>query len=221
MKKTLLILLCMTALAASAQQFRYGFSIAPAKTILNIESDMYDPAESYRGIQYGLLLDQTFLKGEYIALTFGLNLNYTNSGFSTLQEKPNDDDKYWEVKTRYIEIPLTLRLRTPQFGAFTVYGEVGGSYAKATRAVGDYELNGLRLDSDFDFFDKGNSNGITYNTSNASMILGGGVEIAITKTASIMVGIFHAKGLQNVYEDNNADSNLFLNQTGLKIAGLF
>ncbi|MGB4931493.1 MAG: hypothetical protein WBP43_16060 [Chitinophagales bacterium] len=221
MKKTLLLLFCVTTVVVQAQQFRYGFSIAPAKNILSIESDLYDPAVAFRGFQYGLILDQTIGKGEYLAFTLGLNLNYTNSGMSTVQNKPSDDDKYWAVRGRYIEIPLTMRLRTPQFGIFTIYGEGGASYGKAKRAVGDYELNGQRLDSDFDFFDKGNSNGITYEPANASLIFGGGAEIAITETASIMIGFFHAKGLMNVYEDNNTDSNLFLNQTGIKIAGLF
>jgi hypothetical protein len=221
MKKTLLIIFSILSIAANAQQFRYGFSIAPAQNILNLQSDLYNPAEPYKGFQYGLIFDQTIGKGEHIALTFGLNLNYTNSGLSTIQENNADDLKEWAVRGRYIETPLTLRLRTGQLGNFVFYGEGGASYGKTIRAVGDYTNNGIVRDSDFDFIDKGNGNGITYEEMNASLIFGLGTEIAITKDASILIGFFMAKGLVSVYEDNNEDSDVLLNQTGIKIAGLF
>ncbi len=221
MKKTLLIIFCISGVIANAQQFRYGFSIAPAQNILNIESDLYNPAEAFKGFQYGLLFDQTIGKGEHIGLSLGINLNYTNSGLSTIQESGADDLKEWAVRGRYIEVPLTLKLRTGQIGSFVFYGEGGASYGKCIRAVGDYTVNGIRRDSDFDFIDKGNSNGLTYEPMNASLIFGLGTEIAITEDASILIGFFMAKGLVTVYEDNNEESNLFLNQTGIKIAGLF
>ncbi|MBK9454116.1 MAG: outer membrane beta-barrel protein [Bacteroidetes bacterium] len=221
MKRTLLVIFCISSLLANAQQFRYGFSIAPAKNILNLQSDLYNPAESYRGFQYGLLFDQTFGKGEHIGLGLGINLNYTNSGLSTIQESAADDFKEWAVRGRYLEVPLTLKLRTGQIGNFVFYGEGGASYGKCIRAVGDYTVNGVRRDSDFDFIDKGNGNGLTYEPMNASLIFGLGTEIAVTEDASIIIGFFMAKGLVSVYEDNNLDSELMLNQTGIKIAGLF
>lgn len=221
MKKTLLIVFCLTAFALQAQQFRYGFSIAPAKNILSFDSDLYSDPVAYNGFQYGLLLDQTFGEGEHIALTFGLNLNYTSSGLINVQEKQGDDLKEWAVRSRYLEMPLTVRLRTGQMGKFVFYGEGGASYGLGLRAVGDYTVNGVTRDSDFDYYNKGNGNGITYNKPNASIIMGLGTEIAITETASILVGFFHAKGLLSVYEDNNDESVLKLNQTGIKIAGLF
>lgn len=221
MKKTLLIVFCFSVVAAQAQQFRYGFSIAPAQNILNIQSDLYNEAEPFKGFQYGLILDQTIGKGEHIAITFGLNLNYTNSGLSTIQEKPSDDLKEWAVRGRYLEVPLTLRLRTGQIGNFIFYGEGGAAYAKTLRGVGDYTVNGVIRDTDFDFINKDNPNGLTYEPTNSSLIFGLGTEIALTEDAFILVGFFMSKGLVSVYSDNNANSQMFLNQTGIKIAGLF
>ena len=112
-------------------------------------------------------------------------------------------------------------MRTGQIGKFIFYGEGGASYGHGLRAVGDYTVNGVRRDSDFDYYNKGNGNGITYYEKNASIVMGLGTEIAITETASILIGFFHQKGLLSVYEDNNDESILKLNQTGIKIAGLF
>ena len=221
MKKTLLLVFSLVTLTVQAQQFRYGFSIAPAQNILSFDTKLYSEPTAYRGFQYGLILDQTIGKGEHIALTFGLNLNYTNSGLTSVVENQGDDLKEWAVRSRYLEIPLTLRLRTGQIGKFIFYGEGGASYGHGLRAVGDYTVNGVRRDSDFDYYNKGNGNGITYYEKNASIVMGLGTEIAITETASILIGFFHQKGLLSVYEDNNDESILKLNQTGIKIAGLF
>lgn len=221
MQKTFLLLLLLTAMSAQAQQFRYGFSIAPSSNKLVLEGDLYDPAVSFSGFQYGLLLDQTFLKNDMIGISLGVNLNYTQSGMTSTDNNNAGDDKEWAVRARYLEIPLTLKLRTPQFGSFTIYGEGGAAYGKCLRAVGDYTLNGLRLDSDIDYLTKDNPNGINYLDANAGLQLGLGAEVEVADGASIIIGFFYQKGIMNVYEDNNADSDILLNQAGIRIGGLF
>lgn len=222
MKRILTLLFCVIAIAANAQQFRYGFSIAPGKNWLITEGDLYDqPNEKFSAFQYGLILDQTIGKGEYIAFTLGLNLNYSQSGLSSTNNNNAGDDKVWAIRARYIEIPLTLRLRTPQLGSLRIYGEGGISYGKCYRAVGDYTLNGLRLDSDIDYIGKDNPNGLNYLEKNAGIQMGAGTEIKVSEGASILIGFYYQKGLMNVYEDNSTDLDIFLNQAGIRIAGLF
>lgn len=221
MKRILLLILLTSAISLHAQQFRYGFSIAPSSNILIDEGSQYDEPVSYSGFQYGLLLDQTIGKGEYVAISAGLNLNYVETGLMLTNNNNAGDDKEWVVRARYIDIPIMLRLRTPQFGSFTVYGEGGGFYGKCYRAVGDYTLNGLRLDSDIDYLEKDNPNGISYLGTNAGIQLGVGTEIEIAEGASIVIGFFYKKGSLNIYEDNNLDNDILLNQTGIRIGGLF
>lgn len=226
MKRITLLLLVLCAFQVQAQQFRYGFSIAPARNMVVLETDLYDAeVPVYNGFQYGLIFDQTIGKGEYLAITAGFNLNYTHSGFKSTDNNAAGDDKEWAVRARYIEIPLTLRLRTPQIGSFRFYGEGGAAYGKCIRAVGDYiETNAAGQqygDRDIDYFDKNNNGGIEYLTSNAGIQLGLGAEVEVADGASIMIGFFYQKGLQGVWDDNNEESLIKLNQTGIRIAGLF
>lgn len=221
MRKFTFLLLMLVAFSSRAQQFRYGFSIALGSNKLVLPADMYDPAVSFSGFQYGLLLDQTFVKGDIIGVSLGLNLNYSQSGMTSTDNNGAGDDKEWAVRARYLEIPLTLKLRTPQFGSFTIYGEGGATYGKCLRAVGDYTLNGLTLDSDIDYLEKDNANGINYLDKNAGLQFGLGAEVEVAEGASIIIGFFYQKGIMNVYEDNNVGSDILLNQTGIRIAGLF
>lgn len=226
MKKVLLLAFLLGSLTLQAQQFRYGFSIAPARNIAVLESDLYDATvPTYSGFQYGLIFDQTIGKGEYLALTAGFNLNYTESGMLSTDNNAQGDDKEWAVRARYIEIPLTLRLRTPEIGSFVFYGEGGAAWGKCIRAVGDYietnEAGQQYGDRDMDYFEKDNSGGISYLPSNAGLQLGFGTEVRISEGASILIGFFHQRGLVSVYDDNHEKSDISLNQTGLRIAGLF
>src|SRR5262245_61584250 len=84
MKKLFLILLCSISLAANAQQFRYGFHISPVVNLWNLEGDLYDRYGPQSGIQYGILLDQTFGRREHIAITGGITLDYTQGGMVSL-----------------------------------------------------------------------------------------------------------------------------------------
>ncbi len=221
MKRLSTIFILLLSLTLNAQQFRYGFSIAPAQNWLTLEGDLYNPAVKFSGFQYGLLFDQTIGEGEHFALTAGLNLNYTESGMSAENTPPKGDDKEWGVRAEYIEIPLTLRIRTGQLGKFIFYGEGGASYGNCIRARGDYTANGIRHDTDMDYLTKDNPNGIDYLKPNASLNMGFGTEFSVTETASVLIGFFYEKGLMDVYKDNEEKYNILLNQAGIRIAGLF
>ncbi|MEZ5012791.1 MAG: outer membrane beta-barrel protein [Chitinophagales bacterium] len=204
-----------------AQQFRYGFTVAPKSTHLVLPADLYDtPALSFGGFEYGFLFDQTFGKGEHIGLQFGINLNYGTVGMSQSSDKPTPSFKEWEVRTQYLEFPLLARVRTGMIGKMIVYGEGGISPSYCVRARGDYTENGITHDTDLDYLASDKNNIYTLR-SNMSIQAGLGTEWAITETAYLVVGFFYRKGLSDVMADNNEKSDILLNQTGIRIAGLF
>ena len=221
MKKTLTLLLCVVSIAASAQEFRYGFYVSPTKNTFVIEGDLYTPYGESGGIQYGFIFDQTFGKGEHIAINAGLTLDYFQSGLESINVGQNKDTKQWDVRPRYFEIPVALKLRTGQLGKITPYIQGGATYASAIRARGDYTLNGMRLDSDLDFIGKDNPNGLNYLPKNASVDLGIGTEIAIKDGASVFLAFYFKNGIMNVFEDNTDKDDIFTRQFGVSIGGLF
>ncbi len=220
MKNFLTILFCSISLIAGGQQFRYGFGFAPGNTWWVCEGDLYNAADKQLRVKYGLIIDQTIGKGEHIAITSGLNLNYTVGGMSSIEENQGVPEKEWEMRPRYLEIPLSLRLRTGQLGKLTLYAEGGAAAGYCYRSRGDFTSDGVRQDTDLDYMAEGITS-LYYLQNNMSLTFGAGTEIALTETASLLIGFYFQKGLLNVVEDINQDYDIFLNQAGIHIAGLF
>ncbi|MBK7037336.1 MAG: outer membrane beta-barrel protein [Chitinophagales bacterium] len=221
MKKTLTLLLCVVSIAASAQEFRYGFYLSPTKNTFVPEGDLYTPYGENGGFQYGILLEQTFGKGEHIGLGAGITMDYFQSGLESLEAGQNKDTKNWDVRPRYIEIPVAVKLRTGQLGKLTPYLQGGITYASAIRARGDYTLNGQVHDSDLDYINKENQNGLIYLPKNLSIDLGIGTEFEIKDGASVFLAFYFKNGIMNVWEDNTDKDDIFTRQFGVSIGGLF
>ena len=226
MKKIVLLLLLSCSVSLYAQQFRYGVSIGFSKNSLVYDPSLYDEdGPVFSGFQYGLLFNQTFMKSELLGITAGFNLNYAESGLTSTNISGSNSDKEWTVRARYIEIPITLQARTPQLGKFVFYAEGGFAYGKCSRAMGDYwetKANGeLEGDSDLDYFDRGSANSVEYLKTNYGLQFGFGTEFEISEGATLLIGAFMQRGATSVYSDNNDGSEVKLNQTGIRIAGLF
>lgn len=221
MKKNLTIIFCLLTMAASAQQFRYGFYVSPVKNTWVLQWDEYTAFGPTSGFKYGLLFDQTIGKGEHLALTFGMNLDYTQGGMAQADVGQDHVNKDWMVRARYFEIPLHVKIRTGQIGKFIFYGEGGGMYGMALRARGDYTENGVRHDTDINYLHNENPGGKNYLPTNLSINLGLGTEFAITETASLIIGFYFENGLSDIYQDENLDTDILLQQMGIQIGGLF
>ena len=221
MKKTLTLLLCVVSIAASAQEFRYGFYLSPTKNTFVPEGDLYTPYGENGGFQYGILLEQTFGKGEHIGLGAGITMDYFQSGLESLEAGQNKDTKNWDVRPRDIEIPVAVKLRTGQLGKLTPYLQGGITYASAIRARGDYTLNGQVHDSDLDYINKENQNGLIYLPKNLSIDLGIGTEFEIKDGASVFLAFYFKNGIMNVWQDHTDKDDIFTRQFGVSIGGLF
>lgn len=220
MKKILTIIFSLLTLAAGAQQFRYGFFVSPVKNTWVLQWDEYTAFGPTSGFKYGFLFDQTIGKGEHLALTFGMNLDYTQGGMAQADNGQDHVDKDWMVRARYFEIPVLVKIRTGQIGKFIIYGQGGGMYGKALRSRGDYSENGVRHDTDINYLNNENSN-LHYLPTNLSINLGIGTEIAITETASILLGFYFENGLTDIFQDSNVNTDILLQQMGIQIGGLF
>ena len=113
------------------------------------------------------------------------------------------------------------RLRTGQLGKLTPYLQGGITYASAIRARGDYTLNGQVHDSDLDYINKENQNGLIYLPKNLSIDLGIGTEFEIKDGASVFLAFYFKNGIMNVWEDNTDKDDIFTRQFGVSIGGLF
>jgi len=135
---------------------------------------------------------------------------------------------------QYIEIPLTIKLRTNEVNYMTYYGLFGLTPGINISARGDVEIDpdpvgisqtdiSLKDDNDFNY---------KYGFFNVSLSVGAGVEYAMTENTAITGGIFFQNGFVNVINDDEStiggvalegrdDNNTTLKQFGIRLGVLF
>ncbi|MAY84661.1 MAG: hypothetical protein CMP59_11055 [Flavobacteriales bacterium] len=112
-----------------------------------------------------------------------------------------------EIRLRYIELPLTLKLKTNQIGYWTYYGQFGFGAAFNYDAEGDITSNSPNRQNDIsqeevDFADE-------VNLFRASLIVGLGAEYNISGNTSLIFGLTFDNGFTNIFDFNSpiADGN--------------
>ncbi len=224
MKKIILsvAIFCMVIGTVRAQEFRFGLTASPVFDWLRVEGDQSENIGTKVGFQYGLLFDQTIGSVERYAFSTGLIINYANSGITYVDTVgPVDITSEWDAKTQYIEIPLTVRLRTNEINYISYYGQFGVTPGICIKARGNYSIDGTVLYEDINFRETDNESGSQYQMFNVSLTLGAGLEYSMAENTAIMAGIFFQNGFANVIDDDIEDNSSTLKQFGIRLGVLF
>lgn len=195
MKKIAIILLVVSgALKVSAQDsgLRFGLTLSPQVSWLTAGDNGLEGNGSYLGFSYGLLMD-VLIPTNY-AFATGLLISYEGGSITYLDETKFNSfpDVIYpagtsvDYRVQYIEIPLSLKLRTNQIGYLTYFGQFGLQGGVAIRSRADIEtLSGTLNAEKVDF-------GKDVTPGNFGLLLGGGLEYAISgKTALLAALQFH------------------------------
>lgn len=217
-----LILFSSLFLNLSAQddkKFRFGLQFNPNLSWLKPNTSGYTKEGNNLGFSYGLstefFLSQNYLFSTGVLISsVGGKLNY--QGVNII-----DDTTLFhtEVKQsyniKYVEIPLSLKLRTNEIGYMTYYGKFGLSagikykstsaktYVDVTNSPKEEKIN----TSDEIFF------------MNLWLVVGAGAEYNITGSTNVSFGITYHNGLMNaldtkVYELDATTNDVILDSSG-------
>ncbi|MGE0562107.1 MAG: porin family protein [Flavobacteriales bacterium] len=182
-----------------SRSFRLGLHFSPNVSWLGLNTAGYEKDGARIGFAYGISTE-FFLAKNYLFST-GFSINniggnlkyegvYDNAGVVSASEIKQN------IKINYIDIPLTLKLRTNEIGYMTYYGNFGFVAGIRYNSKTDYEyldLNSIKK-TDVD------------NTSNISLfnmnlIVGGGAEYNLSGNTNIMFGVTYHNGFVNVMKD--------------------
>ncbi len=179
------------------RKIRFGLQLNPHISWLTANTSDLESEGSKLGLTYGLSTEffltknYLFSTGLFIA-SLGGELAYEgiyedNNGVSV----PSSIQQTYSIK--YIEIPLTLKLRTNEIGYITYFGQFGlksGFKFKST--------------SDFSYADINNSPKIEgVNTAsdiffiNMNLTVGAGIEYSISGNTTLMLGLTYNNGFIN------------------------
>ncbi|PST84118.1 PorT family protein [Pedobacter yulinensis] len=154
------------------------------------------------GFSYGLMGDFNF--AENYSFTTGLTVTTLNGKSTELDVMPYDENSRekadaYDLKYRiqYLELPITLKLKTAKVGLLRWYGQFGlsngirlGAKQDASRSPGGYITDGLNI----------NDGTAIYR---AGLIIGGGAEYDIDRNASFTAGLTLNNGFTDITTDRS------------------
>jgi hypothetical protein len=201
----MILLIGSQSLDAQVKAFRFGFSIAPTVSWMNSNTENYESSGSSGAFSWGFISDIALTDNYFIKTGIGMDFlggnldfdeNYTYSP-QGMQDTTIFASVERHFSTKYLEIPLLIKMKTNQFGKLAYFGEFGLETgfrlsAKATDRVNndfDYTKN-LVEEKEINFFKE-------------SLVFAAGVEYSIDESTSLIGGLRFNNGFTNVLKGDN------------------
>ncbi len=213
MKKiTILILSLLFTANLYAQQsmvgnygFRLGLTAHPTFGYIKAEGGKGNGVSL--GFSYGLIGDFNF--AENYSFSTGITITTINGKSTEVNAQPYHGksaavtDYDLKYMMQYVEVPLTIKLKTSEVNGVRWFGQFGLSNDIRLSARQDAESNGTTLANNV------NSSDWT-SLYRAGLIIGGGGEFNITNKSSLMVGLTLNNGFTNITDNTYSVKNHFI-----------
>ncbi len=200
----LFALFATNSFAQSDASFRLGLTAHPNFGFLKVEDGKGSGTST--GFTYGLIGDFEFAENYSFATAF--TVTTINGSGELVNLKPfhsgANNNKYdVKYKMQYIEIPLSIKLKTDENNNMKWYGQFGLTTDFRIGARWDVEGSGATNIDD---------KKATDNTKffRAGMLIGGGVEYRISGKTSLLGGLTYNNGLTNIAKDGQTVKNHYV-----------
>jgi Outer membrane protein beta-barrel domain len=224
-KSAILSLLLLTTVNLFSQEksFKIGIKVSPNVSWLKTENGDITLDKAPLKFGYGLVFDRMFATN----YAFGTGVNVYSVGGNasyTFGNKVADTTEVTRMsrdyKLSYVEIPLTLKLRTDEIGGLVYWGQFGIGLGYLFKAYGDDKTKVLCDNSNNNMYgdislsnppltDNGNDIQALMNPIRGSMIVSAGVEFPITGNSTrAMAGITYNSGLLSIYRSKDQVAKL-------------
>jgi len=195
---TILFFFILKSGISQEKPFVFGVRIAPTMGWMKPDSQGYENQGTDVGFTWGFMAE--FHLMENYAINSGFNISYLNA---TLEypEAVNGVDGVLNrgYRLKYIEIPLTLKMRTNDFNRISYFGMIGFGvgFKLSAKAKDKFVPNGgSPLNEENDISDD-------IKNVRASMILGVGLEYAMGGDTKILGGLNFNNGINDILKNEN------------------
>jgi len=203
-KTTLILLLFLFTYAANAQftPFNFGLKASPLINWMNPDADNYSGNGAKVGFAWGFIAEKNFAENYSLASGFNMLFNGGKLKFST-EQNGEAGTMYRNYFIKYIEIPLTLKMRTNAINGIRYYGRIGlGSAFKiSSKSIDEFtSVTGTTTTSP-----KQNYNNVSF--ARESFIIGAGGEYELKEGPKIGVELLFNNGFTNILTEPNEKAN--------------
>ncbi len=208
----LFAMMAITAGQAQISGYKIGIKLSPNISYMKTENGDISIDRAPLKFGFGLVVDKMF--AENYAIGTGVNV-YRLGGRTQYSYVKNTADTSAIIdltrdhKLTYIEIPLTLKLRTSPIAGITYWGQFGAGIGYLYKAYGDdiYQQKYEKRGPDVAYLpkpgsivtDNGNEIQKEMMPVRASMIIAAGIEYPISGSTALMAGITYNGGLFSTY----------------------
>jgi Outer membrane protein beta-barrel domain len=239
MKKTFVLLLALlssgiisaqdnASSASSVSKLRFGFKVAPSLAWLKPDVKNFDSNGSKIGFIYGIIMDYNFAKnyafgtGLEVSYRGGkLKYNYPFSSGNTVHTYSGEDT----YNIKYIELPLTIKMKTNEIGYMTYYGQFGFQPGFKISAKEDFTQTKTTPSGPDEVTGDSDANADVASV-NISILFGVGLEYRISGNTSILVGLQFTNGFTDIltgtnHQDTSTELKAISNYFSLNVGVFF
>jgi hypothetical protein len=184
---------------AQVKPFRFGFKAAPNIAWIAPDAKGYSNDGSQMGFSWGLLADFTLAENYFVKTGFSMDYLNGKLEFPYAKDTNNMGTMNRKYNLRYLEIPLTLKMRTNKFDKIAYYGEIGFGTSFNIRAKSQdvYTTDsGVKTESEGDVKDE-------IALFKESLIVGAGMEYFLDESTSLIFELSFHNGLTNILKGYN------------------
>lgn len=198
-----IMVFCFSNAYSQQKPFVFGIKAGPNIGWMNPDTQGYESDGVKPGFSWGFIAD--FFLMENYGINTGFDVVFLNGGLKMPYRMEDDASISYDgtltriYKLKYIQVPLTLKMRTNEMGKFRIYGQIG---------LGANFLIGAKADDSFSSSE--------YSTSSedvniyddmtfmrAALILGAGAEFNLGGSTSLMAGIIFNNGFLDILNGQN------------------
>lgn len=173
----------------SDTKFSFGLKVAPTLAWLKSETKSVENDGAKLGFAYGLMADYNFSKN--YALGTGVEVSYRGGKSKQEVDILGTKQTFKQSLTlQYIEIPVTMKLKTNEIGYITYFGKFGFAPGLNIKAKADNEVNGVKEE---DVSVKSN-----INSFNLSFLAGIGAQYSLGGKTAVLMGITFNNGFLDI-----------------------
>lgn len=214
MKKIILMLVLVAFLGGTSafsqhKPFVFGFKAGPTMGWMKPDAKGYESDGVKAGFTWGFIAD--FFLMENYGIATGFDVVFFNGGIKMPYQAKEGDEmtkgtlsrKY---KLKYIQIPITFKMRTNELGKFKIFGQIGlgSSFLIGAKAEDKFTPDqGEPTSEEVDIYED-----ITFMKE--SLILGAGVEFSLGGSTMLTAGIMFNNCFMNILKGKNKiDPNIY------------
>jgi hypothetical protein len=198
-------LLGSSKIMAQTKPFRFGIKVVPSVGWLKPQTEGYESEGAAAGFGWGFISDITLADNYFIATGFDMEWNHASLQYPHKVEGIDQEGTlHREYKLKYIDIPVSIKMRTNRFNAFSFFGQLG--------ITAGFKL-GAKSEDVFEYTDSDqalimtapdeNEIGDEINVFRSFVLIGAGAEYFIDESTSLVASINFKNGITNILDGTN------------------